>query len=112
MTLSGGGKSFNPTTGLATSNTGIVNTVGNSASVGNHSTSSTVFFLASDEQTMDVTIETLDAQGNTLSSKTVSSVPFKRNRVTLLTGAMYTNSGISSSFQLNTDWLPGNEVAF
>lgn len=105
MTFSAGGRSFNPTTGLATSNAGFENTVGNSAEVGAHSTSSTVFFLATDEQTMDVTIETLDADGNTLFSKTVNDVPFKRNRITCLTGAMYTNTGIGGSFLVSTDWL-------
>ena len=105
MTLSAGGRSFNPTTGLATVNTGFANTVGNSAAVGNPSTSSTYFFLATDEQTMNVTIETLDADGNTLSTKTVNDVPFKRNRITQLSGPIYTNSGVSGGFQLNTDWL-------
>lgn len=105
MTLSAGGIDFNPTTGLAITNTGFANTVGNSAAVGSTSTSSTVLFLNSDEQTMDVTIETLDADGNTLFSKTVNNVPFKRNRVTKLTGAMYTNSGVDGGFQISTDWL-------
>ncbi len=105
MTLSAGGIDFNPTTGLAITTTGFANTVGNSAAVGSTSTSSTVLFLNSDEQTMDVTIETLDAQGNTLFSKTVNNVPFKRNRVTKLTGAMYTNSGVDGGFQISTDWL-------
>ena len=104
MTFSAGGRAFNPTTGYATSNTGFSNTVGNTAAVGATSTSSTVFFLASDEQTMDVTIETLDVDGNTLFSKTVQNVPFKRNRITKLSGAMYTNSSTGGSFQLTTDW--------
>ena len=45
MTFSAGGKDFNPTTGLAITNTGFANTVGNSAVVGATSTSSTVLFL-------------------------------------------------------------------
>ena len=105
MTFSAGGKDFNPTTGLALTNTGLTNTVGNSAAVGATSTSSTMFFLNSDEQNIDVTIETLDAGGNTLFSKTVTNVPFKRNRVTKLTGAMYTNSGVDGAFQVETAWL-------
>ena len=105
MTFSAGGKSFNPSTGLATVNTGFVNTVGNSASVGAPSTSSTMLFLATDEQNINVTIETLDADGNTLFSKTIENVSFKRNRVTKLTGKMYTNDALSGSFQVNTDWL-------
>lgn len=112
MTFSAGGKSFNPSTGLATVNTGFSNTVSNSAAVGAASTSLSFLFLATDEQTMDVTIETLDADGNTIFSKTVSDVPFKRNRITKLTGAMYTNAGTSGSFQLNTDWLTETSIAF
>ena len=112
MTLSAGGKSFNPTTGLATVNTGFTNTVSISAAPGNPSNSTTYLFLATDEQTMNVTIETLDAQGNTLTSSTVNNVPFKRNRVTILTGAMYTNSGIAGSFQVNTTWLTDASMSF
>ena len=112
MTFSAGGKDFNPTTGFAITNTGIVNTVGNSAAVGTTSSSSTYLFLATDEQEIDVTIETLDADGNTLFSKTIEDVPFKRNRLTKLTGAMYTNEALSGSFQVNTDWLDEEDVAF
>lgn len=112
MTVSGGSKSFNPTTGLATDNVGFANTIGNSATVGTTSTSNTFLFLATDEQTMDVTIETLDASGNTLFSTTVENVPFKRNSMTKLTGSIYSNSGIAGAFQINTDWLPDTNVSF
>jgi len=105
MTMSAGGKSFNPTTGLATSNTGFVNTVPISTAAGVTSNSVSYLFLTGDEQTMNVTIETLDSEGNTLFSKTVNNVPFKRNRVTKLTGAMYTNEAASGAFQLETAWL-------
>ena len=112
MTMSAGGKSFNPTTGLATSNTGFVNTVPISTAAGVISNSVSYLFLAGDEQTMNVTIETLDGEGNTLFSKTVNNVPFKRNRVTKLTGAMYTNEAASGAFQLETTWLEEENVAF
>ena len=112
MTFSAGGKDFNPTTGFALTNTGFANTVSNSASVGSKSTSSTVLFLNSDEQNIDVTIETLDAVGNTLFSKTIENVPFKRNRKTILTGAMYSNEALSGTFQVETDWLADENVDF
>lgn len=112
MTLSGGSKSFNPTTGLATDNAGFSNTVSSSAAVGATSSSSTCLFLATDEQTMNVTIETLDADGNAVFSTMVEDVPFKRNSVTKLTGSLYTNSGIAGAFQINTDWLPDTNVSF
>ena len=112
-TFSAGGKSFNPTTGLATVNTGFANTVQGNGNTGQTTTATSYLFLATDEQTMDVTIETLDADGNTLFSKTVTNVPMRRNCLTTMTGAMYTNAGVSSgSFQINTEWLPGYDVPF
>lgn len=112
MTFSADGKAFNPTTGLATLNTGSVSVVGISALAGNPSTSIGYVFLTSDEQTMNVTIETLDADGNTISTKTVTNVPFKRNRRTKLSGPLYSANASASSFQLNTEWIAGVEVAF
>ena len=70
MTLSAGGRAFNPTTGLATSNTGFSNTVGISTDAGIPSSSITYLFLASDEQTLDVTVDVLDAEGQVLSPLT------------------------------------------
>lgn len=112
MTFSSGGKDFNPSTGFAITNTGYVNTVGNSVAVGATSTSSSYFFLATDVQNINVTIETLDADGHTLFSKTVANVPFKRNRRTILTGPMYTNTSTSGSFQVDTEWLTDENVNF
>ena len=112
MTLHAGGKSFSPTTGLATVNTGFSNTIGISSAVGATSLSNTYLFLSTDEQTMDVTIETLDEDGNTLFSKLVENVPFKRNRVTVLTGAMYSNTNMSGTFQVETAWLANYSMGF
>jgi len=112
MTFAAGGKAFNPTTGLATSNTGFANTVPISAAVGSTSNSVSYLFLTTDDQNVDVTIETLDGEGNTLFTKTIENVPFKRNRVTKLTGAMYTNESIDGGFQLNFDWLSDYNADF
>ena len=112
MTFSAGGKDFNPSTGGAITNTGFANTVSNSASVGATSTSLSFLFLATDEQNLDVTIETLDVDGAVLFSKTVTNVPFKRNRITKLTGAMYTNEALSGTFKVETAWLDEHNVSF
>ena len=112
MTFSDGGKAFNPTTGLATVNTGSSSTVGVSAAVGATSTSTGFVFLQTDEQTMDVTIETLDADGNTIFSQTVPNVPFKRNRRTILSGKIYSASASAGSFQLNTTWEEDHSGSF
>ena len=110
MTFSAGSKRFNPTTGLAPSDTGYESTVNNSTKTGELSTSRSFLFLTSDEQQMDVTIETLDADGHVLFSKQVKDVPFKRNRSTILTGYLYTNPGVSATFQVDTDWLADYEM--
>jgi len=110
-TLSAGGKAFNPTTGLATSNTGFVNTLPIQSTVGNSTNSITYLFLATDEQTVNVTIDVLDANGNSISHKEVNNVPFQRNRMTVLTGSLY-SSGSSGSFQVETDWLDDFNMDF
>ena len=112
MTLSAGGRSFNPTTGLATVNTGFSNTVSNSANTGSTTTSLTYFFLATDEQTMNVTIETLNANGDVLRSTTVNNVPFKRNRTTVLTGPMYNDVHAAGTFLIDADWVADENIAF
>lgn len=56
-------------------------------------------FLYADEETMDITIEVLDAGDNALFTHTVSNVPFKRNRKTILQGAIFTAGASSSAFQ-------------
>ena len=107
MTFAAGGKRFSPTSGLATVNTGFSNTVGISTAVGAKSGSVSYLFLDTDEQDIDVTIETLDADGNTIYSTVVANVPFKRNRVTKLTGSMYPTAASATvgSFLVNTTWL-------
>ena len=115
VSMSGGSKSFNPTTGLATDNNGFANSVVTSTAVGNTTNIGSALFLITDEQTVNVTIETLDNDDNVLFSKTVNNVPLKRNRVTTLTGAMYSVTGTANagSFQLNTDWItPEDDIVF
>ena len=112
MTFSAGGRQFSPLTGFATANTGSVSTVNNSASVGATSTSTGFVFLTADEQTMNVTIETLDASGNTLYSTVVENVPFQRNRRTKLTGTLYPTASATSSFSVTTTWNDDHEMSF
>ncbi len=104
LTVRDGGKTFDPTSGLATSHEGNSRTIPISAEVGEVSTSNIYALLNSDEQDMEVTIETLDGNQNVLFSKTIQNVPFKRNRRTILTGAIYTNSSTGGSFQVDPDW--------
>ncbi|MBQ9185373.1 MAG: hypothetical protein IJ151_05835 [Bacteroidales bacterium] len=114
ITTSTGSRSFDPTTGLATVNTGITANITQPEAVGTVTRSAALLFLASDEQTADVTIETLDDEDQVIFRKTVTDVPLKRNRFTILTGALYdiNATASSSSFLLNTDWLNPSTVNF
>jgi hypothetical protein len=108
-TYAAGGKSFNPTTGLATSNAGFLVTNSRHVVDGKLNVGSYVF-LATDEQTMTITIEALDAGNNVLLTKVVPNVPLKRNRKTILSGALFTTSASTTAFQVETSWLEDNTV--
>ena len=113
-TYSAGCKGFNPSTGLATNTNGFSVTnnipesrVGKTVSIANNA------FLGTDEQTMDITLEALDAENNVLCTKIVENVPLKRNRRTTLQGHVFTPSTASqAAFTLETGWIEGNSVDF
>lgn len=107
-----GGKIFNPSTGLALSDDGFAQVNNPSTAAGATIKVTSFPFLYSDEETMTVTIQALDANNNVLITKTVNNVPFKRNRQTTLTGAVFTPGSSSASFQLETDWLDGLNINF
>ena len=111
-TYSAGSKSFNPTTGLANGNSGFSTTNSPSAAVGAVIRSGNYAFLATDEQTMDITLEVLDEDDQVVISKTIPNVPFKRNRMTALRGPVFTPSATTASFTLETDWLGDHYVDF
>jgi hypothetical protein len=110
-TFAKGGKGFNPTTGLATTDTGFSQTNNPSTAVGATIEVNALPFLYTDEESMTVTIEALDAGDNVLATRVVNNVPFKRNRITKLTGPLYSASS-SSSFLLETDWIETYEKNF
>ena len=114
-TFEKGGKSFNPTTGLALTDNGFLLTNNPSTAVGATINITGFQFLTSAddaEEQMDVTIEVLDADDNVLFTHTVEDVPFKRNRKTILRGAIFTASSSAASFQLETDWLTDETIDF
>jgi len=108
-TYSKGSKSFNPTTGLALDDDGFTLTNTPSAAVGSAINVTSYLFLASDEETMDITVEALGANDVVLYTKTLQNVSFKRNRKTKAQGAIFSTSG-SAGFQLETAWLEDNPV--
>lgn len=111
-TYAKGGKSFNPTTGLATTDAGFSQTNSPSATVGSTIKVTSFPFLFTDEEDINVTIEVLDASDNVLFTKTVPNVPFKRNRRTVLKGSIFTAGTTSTGFQLETSWLTGDTLNF
>jgi len=114
-TFSKGGKSFNPTTGLALTDNGFTQTNNPSSAVGAAINITGFQFLTSAddaEEEIDVTIDVLDADDNVLFTHTVEDVPFKRNRKTILSGAIFSASASAASFQLDTDWITEETVNF
>ena len=110
-TYGGGSKSFAPTSGLATDDNGFSLT-NNPAVQDGHLGICNFAFLATDEETMTITIEALDADNHVLFTKSVPGVPLKRNRKTTLTGAIFTTNASSAAFQVETAWIEGNTVNF
>ncbi len=111
-TYSAGYKSFNPTTGLGIGNAGFSLTNSPSASVGSTVSFRNYAFLATDEQTMTITLDVLDAEDHVLISKIIPDVPLKRNRKTILRGLLFTPSASTASFLLETSWLEDVTVNF
>lgn len=107
-TYAKGGKSFNPSTGLATTDAGFVQTNTPSTAVGSTIKVSSYPFLTSaddEEEKIDITIEVLDNNNAVLFTHTIENVPFKRNRKTTLQGNLFTAGTSSAAFQLETSWL-------
>ena len=111
-TFAKGGKSFNPTTGLTTVDTGFSQTNSPSSANGSPIDIAMMPLLYTDEESMNVTIEVLDGSDNVLATKVVPNVPFKRNRQTTLTGAVFSAEASSAAFKLETSWLASETVPF
>lgn len=114
-TFEKGGKSFNPTTGWATTDTGFSQTNNPSTATGATIEINLVPFVAcadDAEEKMTITIEALDNDDNVLGTKVVNNVPFKRNRQTILRGNVFTAEPTTSSFKIETAWLSDNTMDF
>lgn len=111
-TYTAGSKSFNPTTGFATDDDGFV--VTNSAKPDKNGVLDifSIVFLAADQETMDLTIDVLDANNVVLLTKHLKDVHFRRNQITKATGAVFTPDPTTLTFTLNTTWLPDEHYNF
>ena len=105
-----GSKTFSPTTGFATDNNGFV-IINTPSIVGEPIAISSYVFLTENTQTMDITIETLDANDQVVFSTVVHDVPFKRNRITKLQGSLFSSS-VASAIQVETAWENEEVVNF
>ena len=105
-------KSFNPSTGLATDSNGfsVTNSPNNPAGitigVGSYA------FLPANEQTMDITVEALDADGNALFTKVIPDVTLCRNQITMISGKLFTPTTSDFTIKINADWLPEQVIYF
>lgn len=104
VTFAAGGKGVNPQTGLASSNNGLVNTVGTTTAVGTASSTISYLFLGSDQQSMNITVETIKPNGTVYSTRTVTNVPLQRNKITVLRGPMYSTAS-GAGFTVSTNWV-------
>ena len=104
VTFSAGGKGVNPQTGLATTNTGLINTIAPTTAVGAPVSTINYLFLGTDQQSMNITVDALKADGTAVYHKVADAVPLQRNKVTVLRGQMFT-AGANGGFTVNTSWI-------
>ncbi len=110
-TYSAGSKSFNPTTGAAADDNGF--SVKNADySIEGKLDIANYAFLTADEQTVNIKLEVLDESEKVLNTKTIENVPLKRNRITTLSGSLFTADASTFSILLSTDWETEQTVTF
>ena len=68
-------------------------------------------FSGSADFTTDVAIDCQDADSHVLGAATVPSVQIKRNRISALTGSLFSKTS-TIGFTLNTEWLDDYEMTF
>jgi hypothetical protein len=104
-TFGAGGDGLNPLTGFSTTNSGFSNTVNLTGTVNQIGASANYLFLNSDQQSMTVSIDVIDADDNIILQKEVNNVPLQRNRVTKLSGLLFSSGASTAAFQVETAWL-------
>ena len=105
-----GNASFNPSTGLASTDRQYVKEEDISAGIGiarNHIGLN--LFLNADEEDIDITATAYNVDGQVIASHTLKDVPMKRNCLTVARGNFFTTGG-SGTFSFLTDW--GTERSF
>ena len=112
-TFTKGGKTFNPTTGLSLTDAGFTQVNSPATAVGKTINVACLLYLFTDEETMGVTIEALDADDNVLFTKSFAEVEFKRGYKTTIKGPIFTAGPSTVGFKLNTtEWAEGKTYEF
>ena len=107
-----GNASFNPSTGLASTDRQYVKEVDISAGIGkpnNHIGLN--LFLNADEENIDITASAYDAEGKLIISHELKGVPMKRNCLTVARGNFFTTGG-SGTLSFLTGWGTEHEVEY
>lgn len=107
-----GKASFNPSTGLASTDRQYVKEVDISAGIGrpnNHIGLN--LFLNADEENIDITASAYDAEDNLIVSHELKDVPMKRNCLTVARGNFFTAGG-SGTLSFLTDWSTEHELGY
>ena len=68
-------------------------------------------FSGSSDFATDIAIDCQDADSHVLGAATVPSVQIKRNRISALTGSLFSKTA-TIGFSLNTEWLDDYEITF
>lgn len=103
ITYSAGGRSFNPLTGYATVNSGLVNSVKSVPGSNGLTRVGSYIFQNANKQYVDITIDAIDTTSAVVFHKEIINVPLRRNAVTTLQGSMY-SAAATSLFTLHTDY--------
>lgn len=104
---------LNPITGLSLTDDGYVwsSTVSEAKRTENPVSWTAYTLLATDEETMNITVNGINELGETIYTHQFNNVTLKRNRKLTATG-MFFSYNYSASFILNTDWLEGTEMTY
>ena len=104
INYSASGTHFNPTTALATSNTGYSFSINTNGYAGQLVNPHCTVLLNSDPQTMDVVVNAKNSAGTVLFTHTFTNVQFQRNHRITASGPLFGSNG-TGSITFNNTWI-------
>ena len=107
-----GNASFNPSTGLASTDRQYVKDVDISKGIGIAGNYIGLnMFLNADEEEIDITATAYNIDGQVIASHTLKDVPMKRNCLTVASGNFFTTGG-SATLSFLTEWGTGHSMEY